>query len=360
LALARANAEPAVLAPTLNRLGNWLLNQGQAQSALEHHQEALDLFARLQDQSGLADTYDLLGMASYLNGDIQAGSAYLERAVSLYQALDHRQGLVASLGSLAMRGPNCLTDTVVPAVPGSLSEPEGQAALALARAIQNRPAEAFALIVLGSAACAAGEDQRGEADIQAGLALARSLEHTQWQTLGHCALGTLYLNRGDHARALDHLQRAHTLAQATRSVYWMDTTGGWLARAHLSSGTDQGRAAAAQVLAAVFRDQESPQALGQRLVWAALAELALATGDPALALQRVDALLATSITPDVRGGAAIPYLGRLRALALWQLGQPQVARKLLEAARVEAEHLGFATERRRLEAALERLAAPNG
>jgi tetratricopeptide (TPR) repeat protein len=357
LALARATADPAVLAPSLNRLGNWLLNQGRAQAALEHHQEALSLFAGLQDSSGLADTYDLLGMASYLNGDVEAGSTYLERAVELYRQTDDRQGLVSSLGSLTMRGPNCLTDTVAPAVAGDASRREGEAALALARAIQNRPGEAYALILLGNTACAAGDDEDGLAQIQSGLIVAEALEHTQWQTLGHCSLGTFYLERGDLKRALAHLQRAYLLAQATRSVYWLDTTSGWLARAHLLSGTAKGRAAARDVLAAVFRPDEPPRALGQRTVWAAMAELALADGEPGLALQRLDALLATSATPDVRGGAAIPRLGLLRAEALWQLGQPQAARELLEAARAEAERLGAVAERRRLDAALQRLSA---
>jgi tetratricopeptide (TPR) repeat protein len=359
LALARANADPAVLARSLNRLGNWMLNQGQAQVALQHHQEALSLFAGLQDETGLADTFDLLGMASFLAGDPAASNEYSERAVALFRALDNRVGLVSSLVTLCMRGANLFTDTVVPTAPGAAGLSEGKAAVALARSIQHRTGEAFALIFTGVAHAAGGNYEAAMSTVRAGLALAEDMQHTQWQVLGHCALGGLYVEQSNHTQALVHLLRARELAHATRSIYWIDTTSGWLARAYLLSGTAQARAAAREVLALVLREDEPPRALGRRVVWAALAESALADGDSALALRRIDALLETSVNADVRGGAAIPRLGRLRAEALWQLGQTAAARGLLAAARAEALRFGMTAELARMDAALQQMAAPN-
>ncbi len=56
-------------AQSLNRLGNWLLNTGQAAEALATHQEALALFEAQHDQSGMAETFDLLGTVYSLGGD---------------------------------------------------------------------------------------------------------------------------------------------------------------------------------------------------------------------------------------------------------------------------------------------------
>ena len=72
LALARTMDDPATLAHSLNRLGNWYLNFEQPHEALRCHQEALATFQALSDQRGKASTLDLLGMASLLSGDLTA------------------------------------------------------------------------------------------------------------------------------------------------------------------------------------------------------------------------------------------------------------------------------------------------
>ncbi|HCJ33605.1 MAG TPA: hypothetical protein DHV65_04815, partial [Ktedonobacter sp.] len=79
-----------------NRLGNWHLNIEQPGEALGYHQEALTLFQQAHDAPGVAQTCDLLGMASLLGGDLVQGEAYYQQAVALFQELDDRQGLASS------------------------------------------------------------------------------------------------------------------------------------------------------------------------------------------------------------------------------------------------------------------------
>ncbi|HET8853840.1 MAG TPA: protein kinase, partial [Ktedonobacteraceae bacterium] len=74
LALARQMDDPKTLAHSLNRLGNWHVNIEQPREALRYHQEALTLFQQAHESHGLAETYDLLGMASYLGGDLIQGT----------------------------------------------------------------------------------------------------------------------------------------------------------------------------------------------------------------------------------------------------------------------------------------------
>ncbi len=56
--------DAAAIGHSLNRLGNWLMNSGQPFEALDYHREALDVFERLDDRAGIAATLDLLAMTS--------------------------------------------------------------------------------------------------------------------------------------------------------------------------------------------------------------------------------------------------------------------------------------------------------
>ena len=92
-----------MLARSLNRVGNWHLNVEEPLEALRCHQEALAIFRQLNDPHGIAETLDLLGMASYLGGDLVQGTRYYEQAVTLFRQLDDRLGLTSSLASLTLR-----------------------------------------------------------------------------------------------------------------------------------------------------------------------------------------------------------------------------------------------------------------
>ena len=63
LAAARTLGDAAVLAQSLNRVGNWYVNVERSDEALRYHSEALEIFEQLGDRPGLAQSYDLLGTA---------------------------------------------------------------------------------------------------------------------------------------------------------------------------------------------------------------------------------------------------------------------------------------------------------
>src|SRR5439155_6115485 len=73
LELARQSSDSGMLAHSLNRWANWSLNTGQAKESLEAHDEALRLFKTRQDEQGMAETLDLLGMSNMLYGDVVTG-----------------------------------------------------------------------------------------------------------------------------------------------------------------------------------------------------------------------------------------------------------------------------------------------
>src|SRR5256714_6377748 len=143
LILARTMDDPAALAHSLTRLGNWYLNVEQPQEALHCHQEALATFQALSDRRGQAATLDLLGMASFLSGDMIQGTTSCQQAIVLLRELDDRQRLISSLVTLMMCGGVYETETLVPAAVGFFESPHlcGQG-LKITGEIGNRPSQA--------------------------------------------------------------------------------------------------------------------------------------------------------------------------------------------------------------------------
>src|SRR5258708_17305580 len=133
-----------------NRLGNWYLNVEQPHEALRFHQEALATFQGLHDRSGFAKTLDLLGVASYLSGDLMQSAAYYEQAIALLRELDERARLPNSLATLLLCCGNYQTETLVPAAAGfAESLQQGQLALKVAGAIGQRSDATYDLIHMG-------------------------------------------------------------------------------------------------------------------------------------------------------------------------------------------------------------------
>jgi len=332
LALARTVNDPAALAHSLNRLGNWHLNVEQPQEALRCHQEALATFQALSDWHGKAATLDLLGMASLLSGDLIQGTTYCQQAIVLLRELDDRQRLISSLVTLMMCGGVYETGTVVPAAVGFADSLHfGEQALKIAGEIGQRSDEAHTLIQMAMCLGPRGEYARALEMAQRGLAIAEEIEHRQWMTVGHWALGALYLDLLALSEAQQHLEQALALAQEVGSWNWIRIISGFLAPAYL---LQYDLAKADSLLTAALEPDAAMQTLGQRLVWAARADLALARDDPHLALHITDQLFASAV--GLSSESSIPRLAKLRGEALIKLKQAAEAETILQDARTTA------------------------
>ena len=161
LALARTMDDPATLAHSLNRLGNWYLNVEQPHEALRCHQEALATFQALSDRRGKAATLDLLGMASLLSGDLLQSAVYYQQAIALLRELDERARLPNSLATLMLCGGHYQNETLVPAAVGFAESLQlGELALKIAGEIGQRSDEAYTLIHMGMCLGPRGEYAR--------------------------------------------------------------------------------------------------------------------------------------------------------------------------------------------------------
>jgi DNA-binding CsgD family transcriptional regulator len=352
LARARTIGDPATLAQSLNRVGNWHLVVEQPHAALRYHQEALGLFQAIADQAGLAATYDLQGVTYMMGGDIPAGVENYEQAVTLFRELGSPQGLSSSLATASMRGASYpWSATVWLPVDAADCIHDGEEALDLARRIDWRAGEAGALIYL-----AFGHGPRGEYALaleraQAGLDIAHETEHRVWQVGAYMALGLLALDLLALGLARQQCEQALALAHELGSFFVRNVAGA-LATTCVAQ---RDLARAEEVLAATLPPDTAMEMQGQRSAWCARAELALAAGDAAMALQIVDQLIATAKHIERYGAGCIPRLWLLRGQALGALGRTADAEDALVAAERGARRLGLPPVRWRILGNLGRL-----
>ncbi|MCL7455076.1 MAG: tetratricopeptide repeat protein, partial [Anaerolineae bacterium] len=352
---ARALDDPTASARALNRVGNWHVNAGQPHQALQYHQEALAIFQKLADQHGMAETHDLLGMAYGLGGDMLQSAVHYSEAVDLFQTLDDRFGLVSSLSS-TLGGWDYLTLTLASTDPGpSACTRDVEQALALARQIGHRGAEAYALFSTAFCLGPQGEYTLALERAQAGLALAEEIGHHQWRAAAHCALGAIYLDLLAWPLARRHLGQALDLAREVGSLFWTYSVSGLLALTCIEQGAlDEAQG----VLDTVLNPALPMETIGQRLVWLARATLAQAAGDPELALEIAGRLIDSAA--NLEPGQAIPRLWRLRAEALAALQHLPEAEEDLQAALQAATGADIRPQVWRIHRSLDRLYQASG
>ena len=333
--LARTLDDPKLEAHSLNRMGNWHMNIEQPLEALRYHREALTVFQELHDQHGIAETFDLLGMTSYLGGDLVQGTAYYEQAMALFRKLDDRNGLTSSLATLALSGPTYQTSTMVSAASLEKVIQDTEQALKIAHEIDQRPAEAYALFQLALCLGSQGEYGRALATAQQSLGIAEEIEHHQWQTAAQTVLGGIYKGLLAYPQACEHFEQALSLAHEIGSLFWTRIATGYLASALISKGD---LSQAERVLSTALDTQTPTQTQSQRLMWCAQVELALAKGKFERALEITDQLIASDT--NTSEGRNILRVSKLRGQALLALHRTAEAKVELEAAQEIAASLG--------------------
>jgi DNA-binding CsgD family transcriptional regulator len=317
-------------------MGNWHTHAEQPQAGLQYHREALGIFEAMGDRASQAATLDLLGITSYMGGDMIGGTTYYERAIGLFRALDDKAGLSATLAPFATRGASPMHDTMVePVVDLAACIRAGEEAIALARQIEWRGSEAQALMYLGLGLGPRGQYARALEATRACLEIAEEIGHRAWIAGGNFTLSAIYLDLLALPLAREHAERGLAAAQAIDSRFLVCSASSFLAAICIA----QGDLAQAEAILDAAPGQDAPsETLAQRLIWRARAELALARRDWAAALRITDQLMASAanLMPD----GVIARLWYLRAQALIGLGNLEEAEVALNAAQVAARDHG--------------------
>ncbi len=328
LNIARGLNNPAILAHTLNRIGNWNLNRGNPTQALGYHNEALEIFEGLQDKHGIAQTLDLLGIALYVGGDLINGSRRYEQSLDLFRELHDRQGMINSLTYLGVR--SRFTTEVLGVESLDQLLPACETGLQLAREIGWRSAESALICSLAHCLTVMGEYGMALDSGQAALEIAEDIQHFEWICSASWALGSIYHHLFHFHEAQSLLEKALAMATAIRSTLYIQDVSATLALNLIALGE---LAQAQTVLDGILMPGETWETWGLRLCQCSYAELELARGNPERALEIVDGLIASAKNIAAAGRRSIPRLAYLRGKALAGLDMAEDAEIELRAAR---------------------------
>jgi DNA-binding CsgD family transcriptional regulator len=284
----------------------------------------------------MAETFDLLGQAMAWNGDLVNGRQQHGQAIALFRLLDDKKSLISTLPNSCMNSCPALAEAVFVVV----QEPEqcerdAIEAAELARQIDWPAGEAYAELCRGVLLASFGQFGRGLALAHKALQMAMEIEHQQWIVGAHYNLGQIHVLMLEPALALRHLDTSLPLAEKLGSAWWMGNIRAYQALAYLLEGKCKHAEAALQ--AAMTREQEPRTLTERRLAWV-WGELALAQGEPQVALRIAERLIASA--PGEPRTQPIPRLLKLKGEAL------VASKRLSEAAQALEEAKRGALERR--------------
>lgn len=329
LDLAAALSDPKLHAHSLNRLGNWLVNTGQAEEGVRCHQEALALFETHRDVQGRAETLDLIGLGYGIAGDAIRASEYLGQAIAAFRTLDDRAHLVSSL-SMHAGFASPWAGEISYSSCGSLQECANELSEAgrLARQVDSLPGQAFVECIAGGVFTSFGELGAGLMHAQEGLRIATDIQHAQWKAGAYWALGSTYFALGEANLAIQALEAGLPMASAIGSAWWVGHFRAYLALAFLLKGALP--QAEAVLTAGIPREHVARDWPERLMVWA-WGEVALANEEPEAALRLAERLLTT--VPGEMSLQPLPRLLYLKGKALIALQREHDAVQVLEEAR---------------------------
>jgi len=331
LALARASQDAARIAHSLNRVGNWYVNNDEPQRAVSYHAKARSMFEALRDARGVAETRDLLSMASWIGADYRAAEQHANAALRLFETLRDplavaNMRVVGNLKYALLQG-----NTVAAPSRSRVARHDDAEILQELRQLGWRSGEAFGLMVLGEGLAAHGVYERALTFENAALEIAREINHRQWLVGATMLYGEILTQLLNFETAQPYLETALNLARELGSKHWMLTGSGFLA-SNLIAQNQLTRAA--ELLDAALPQNAPAQSVAKRQVWAARAELALARKETDRALEILARLRRDTV--DSQATTVIPRLWRLRAQALLQKAELPKAANLLLTARARS------------------------
>ena len=355
LELAQQIGDPAVLATTFNRVGNWWLNQEHLPEAIDYHRQALAILEQLGNREAAAHTLDDLGLATQIHGDLYASIAYYDRAIAAFRELGDLPGLCSSLIGRALAATaQTFTTTLIPPRGAVVSRGDLEEALQIAQETNAPDAEGWALWSLSIHDLAQGQFGLALDHIERARIVATSIGHLEWIAGAHAILGGIYTELLAPELARPELEEALALAEELQSRHWFHYATGTLA-ATCCSCSDVG--SARSCLDCVLAPPAPMDTIHRRTCWARRAEVALLEGDPATALDIVDRLIdsAPHTAPSPEPRPVIPFLWQLRAEILAAMGRTTEALLLLETALAHAQDYPARLPLWRLHASLARV-----
>jgi DNA-binding NarL/FixJ family response regulator len=331
LDVARSTGDALLIAHSLNRVGNWHVNREDPDSGLPFHDEALAIVEAAGDKRGVAETVDLLAMTYHIAGRQARAVEMYERAVRLFDAIEHRRGRANALSVLLVSGPGHHASAAPVATSALMADVRAtERTLKLTAEIGWRAGESFSRYCLADSLLWRGEYGRALRLARESLAIAEEIEHREWQCGARRVLGVIALDLCAEPMAREHLEAADDIARRLGSATWIRVTGAPFAIALARAGETDPAAAVLDEIERLVPRRASPdddrRTLGERYLALARAEIALAKRQPAEIL--------ASISESDATGVARALMQRAHALLM--LEEHDEARGVLTLARAEA------------------------
>lgn len=355
LNVARQGEDSLMLARTLNRVGNWLANIERQPESEQRHLEALAIYQNMNDGSGVAATYDLLGASALLGGDMVKSNHYYDQAIPLLRELNDLPLLAQALGGRGHASVGAPTYVL-------FIDPDrrkgGIAAAAesreVARATGWKALEAYAIAMSTQTLIVRGNYQQALDGSLHALKIVEDIAHDQWICFTRQNLSDVYRDLLMPEIAAAYLEPALEIADRTGSIVWRSWIRSSLALTRLETGDRR----AAQALAKRLPDPDRPNISFCRLYELfAHASIAAAAGN----LEHALAITGQAIQLDPAGrGAEVPKTLNLRGEILMDLGRLDEAEQTLTKSRELAKARGYRPYEWRALASLGRVHAAMG
>ena len=100
--MASQHGDEAQTAEALNGLAFVIRRRGEFTRARAMHQEALELYRKLDDGWGVSRSMDLLGRAAAFQGDFEAALPLLEEGLNMWRQVGDREGIAESTALIGM------------------------------------------------------------------------------------------------------------------------------------------------------------------------------------------------------------------------------------------------------------------
>ena len=348
LKLARGMNEPAILAHTLNRIGNLEVNVSLPLVSEARHQEALQIFESLGDERGIAETMDYLGMTYLLAGKAVEGEEYYREAARLFLKQGDELRLASTLATSGLRGAS-LQNMQLANTDESFRVPlqDADQAFRLAENIGWRSGAAFALFTMASVYGIGGEFGPALDAARQAIRVAEEIGHEQWTLAGECILGGILIEMLQPEDAIAPLKLAGKLADRSNSQHWSNTVTGFLASAWIDLNELE---TAEEILDKSWQEASGPRSLSEGKMWLAKVRLCFAKREIEDALKLIQAINAT--VPGFVQSRPVPRLGWLQGLCFAQLGHFTQAEEILTACLAVSQQQEAASTTWRILAAL--------
>ena len=328
--LAQKLSEPKLIAYSLNRVGHWYFVTGQTMQALECHRRALEFFEGEQNEQGMAETRDILGMAMLHHGDQIGSYEEYRHAIHLFRKLDNKEALVSALIGAC----HSLYDETdfIPSQSRQANQQMAMEALELARQVGWASGEAFAEWGLAIGLAHWGLFEEALSHAKRMFRIATELENPQRIIGAYYALGYIYVLMLQADLAIQNLEAGFSLAKEHGSAWLIGNTTAELVSAYLLKD-DKARARA--LLDSILQEKAGHYTRAERRMLWAKGNLLLAESKPAEALRIAEHLL--DAKQRLQETQPIPALLKLKGEALMALNQFKEAEQNLELAKRGAE-----------------------